>query len=137
MTFKNERSVQSFQKYLYNESCFFAESLWKVKSVGQTSIDTHVYYVTAVADDNNYLKRLFHLLDSDIDKKDTTLIVVLMDKNSYDIVDANSKTVDLDIVIINQGPPFSRSIGLKVGFQKAITLAAQRGQKNAIGFSSS
>lgn len=128
-------SSHKYSMYLYNESCFFAEALWRLGLYGQSSMTTHVYYVTAVSDDNNYVKRLMHVLDSDSDKAHTTLIIVLMDSVSQKIVKANSRMLGYEVFIINQGPPFSRSIGLKVGFQYAVNLATERQQTNAIGFS--
>jgi len=134
-TYKNKAMSTSFTQYIFNETCSFAEKFWQVKYTGSVNIGSRVYYVTAVSDDNSYLMRLINVLDSDQTRERITLIIVLMDKTSASSLEKNKKVVGIEVVIVDAGPPFSRSIGLRIGFQRAMELSLSRGEVDAIGFS--
>ena len=134
-SFKNQMQSAGFSQFIYNETCSFAEQFWNVTHYGSYNSQAHVYYVTAVSDDIAYLTRLFHVLEDQTTRSSLTLIVVVMDKISAAALETNKQLVGFELIILNVGPPFSRSIGLRVGFEHAIDLAVKRGQTDAIGFS--
>ncbi len=135
-SFKNQVGITRFSQYMYNETCPFAEYLWDVRYYGNMRETAHVYYVTAVSNDNNYVTRLLNILDDDYDKKLITLVIVVMDMHSKPIIEKNMEQFKLDVIIVDVGPPFSRSLGLRTGFCKAMEVARERGHyDNAIGFS--
>ena len=109
-----------------------------------------MYYVTSVADDMPYLRRLLDTLAADdsctvrgllntLAANDNvticSLVVVVMDDNFKSILDLVRPHKDIEVLLMDAGPPFSRSIGMKMGFQRAGAIAKSRGQDDAVIFS--
>ena len=132
-SFPNKNQVISFEFHHLNGSCGTAEDFWTLKDFGKLD-KRHVYFITAVSNDPTHMDRLLDLINKQNNLEHVTFVIVDMAKDTekYDL-SKHKALVNTEYLYL--GGPFSRSIGLKRGFDYAKQLAIQKGQKDAIGFS--
>lgn len=134
-SFPNKVQVISFDFHHINSSCSMAEDFWELKKFGKLVKKQHVYLVTAVSNDPTHMDRLMSLISNQTNKAYLTFVIVDMGKDTekYHLSQVQKSSVNTEYVYL--GGPFSRSIGLRKGFDHAKQLAISRGQKDAVGFS--
>lgn len=132
-SFPNKNQVISFEFHHLNRSCGAAEDFWKLQKFGKLD-KRHVYLITAVSNDATHMDRLLDLVNNQTNRQHMTFVVVDMGKDNekYDL-SKHKALVNTEYLYL--GGPFSRSIGLKKGFDYAKQVAERKGQKDAIGFS--
>lgn len=132
-SFPNKNQVISFEFHHINSSCPLAEDFWQLEKFGKLD-KRHVYLVSAVSNDPTHMDRLLDLINKQTNRQHLTFVIVDMGKDT-EKYDLSKKKVLVDTEYIYLGGPFSRSIGLKRGFDYAKQLAVSRGHTDAIGFS--
>ncbi|XP_067950760.1 uncharacterized protein [Watersipora subatra] len=132
-SFPNKNQVLSFDFHHLNRSCSDAEDFLTLRNFGKLD-KRHVYFVTAVSNDPIHMDRLLDLVNNQTNRQHVTFVIVDMGKDDekYDYAE---RKASVDIKYLYLGGPFSRSIGLKRGFDYAKQIASERGQEDAIGFS--
>lgn len=121
---------------MHSETCSHAESQWRLVGHGLVP-KSHVYYVTIVRGDitrDANFQRLLNAVERDTENSiPVTLIVVSMASNVTDwsVKYGASKVLE----VIDLGVPYSRQVGLRVGFQAAVKRAQIRGERDAIAVS--
>ena len=132
-SFPNKNQVISFEFHHLNRSCGAAEDFWKLQKFGKLD-KRHVYLITAVSNDATHMDRLLDLVNNQTNRQHMTFVVVDMGKDN-EKYDLSKHKALVNTEYLNLGGPFSRSIGLKKGFDYAKQVAERKGQKDAIGFS--
>lgn len=130
-SFPNKNQVVSFDFHHLNSSCSAAEDFWKLQTFGRLE-KRHVYLITAVSNDATHMDRLMSLVNNQTNTQHITFVIVDMGKDT-EKYEVKKSLVNVEYLYL--GGPFSRSIGLKRGFDYAKQLALSKGQKDAIGFS--
>jgi len=108
---KTEKINMDFQKNMFHEDCEYAEQLWRVE-YSQVVAVRPVWYVI-VSTGTKLLERILQEIDQAADFH-TKILIVWMEKTEKQAnYRFNTRT---QLHFLNLGPPFSRSIGLKAGY---------------------